>query len=186
MKRINGERITLVFAKLSDKRLVYDMLVAEEVKDFMFNEQHPAPTWEEFEKEEDEFYSCKDLSNGSYLLIEYKGNIVGSISYACGYSKKNYAEMDIWMGSKKNMGKGLGTEAICLLREFVHKNYFINDFIIRPWAKNVIAIKAYNKCGFYEEPTFNIKDYYSNEDLKEYGDGDYGKDETINLIMRYE
>ncbi len=43
-------------------------------------------------------------------------------------------------------------------------------------------IKAYKKCGFKEINVFIVSDYYSDEDAELYGEGDYGADETVNLI----
>ena len=61
----------------------------------------------------------------------------------------------------------------------------ITDFLIRPWIKNQNAIKAYKKCGFVESLDLSIKDYYSENSMYEYGDGDYGIDETVNLFLKY-
>lgn len=35
-------------------------------------------------------------------------------------------------------------------------------------------------------PEFDATDYYDDEDLEEYGDGDYGLEETLNMVMRYD
>ncbi|TCK92664.1 diamine N-acetyltransferase [Natranaerovirga hydrolytica] len=184
MTIINGERINLKFASIDHMRTVYDLLVAEDIKDFIFKDNYPAPTWKEFQDDEVGYFNGCATKDGNYLLIEYRGEVAGSISYANGYEKRKYSELDIWLSSK-HLGLGLGTEAILLLREFVHNEYGIDEFIIRPWKKNINAVKAYHKCGFHEDTTFDISQYYSDEDLEEYGDGDYGVEETLNLVMRY-
>lgn len=182
---IKGERITLEFATNKDKKLIYDMLTCEEVIDFMFDEKYPAPTWEEFnESESESFFSGLPSKQGSYLLIYFNGEVIGSISYANEYTKEIHSELDIWIRTIKYTGQGIGTEAINLLIDYLHKEYSIEVFIIRPWIKNVNAIKAYKKCGFEEMKNFNPEDFYSSENLEKYGNGDYGEDETINLIKR--
>ncbi|MBI9011351.1 MAG: GNAT family N-acetyltransferase [Clostridiales bacterium] len=184
MSVIKGKRINLLFAKKEDRRTIYDMLVSPETVHLMFDETHPKPTYEEFEEEEDFFYSGESNRLGSYMLIEYQNEIVGSVSYACGYEKNPYSELDIWMKSSKYTGKGLGREAINLVVEFVGNEYKISDFIIRPWIKNVNAIKAYKKCGFQEFPRADLKNYYDDGAYEKYGDGDYGIEDTVNLSKK--
>lgn len=183
---LESERISLEFAKLSDKRLIYEMLVSPEVIDNMFDLKHPAPTWEEFDEDEsDEYFTGLPSKEGSYLLIKFEGKTIGSISYSNGNAKIIHSEIDIWISSTDYTGQGLGTEAINLLMDYVYSNFSIDTFIIRPWRKNVKAIKAYLKCGFKEVVNFNPEDFYSGEDLLNYGDGDYGVNETVNLIKKY-
>lgn len=183
----HGDRVTLEFATLEDKKLIYDMLVSPEVIDLMFDENHLAPTWDEFKEDEsDAFFLGSASSDGNYLLIRYNGEVIGSISYAINDSKVKHAELDIWISNKKYIGFGLGTEAINLVMNYVINNYEIKTFIIRPWSKNINAIKAYKKCGFREIEDFKPEEYYNEHELDDYGDGDYGKEETINLIKRYD
>jgi len=183
---IEGQNVILKFAQLTDKRKSYEMLISPETQKFMFDEKHPAPTWEEFNEEDDSYYSGKASKDGCYLFIEYKGDVIGSISYACEYEKIPYAELDIWMKSTAYTGKGLGTESINILIDFIHKTYHVNHFLIRPWRKNINAISAYKKCGFNEEINFKTEDYYSEENLRKCGEGDYGIAETMNLVKRIE
>jgi len=148
----------------------------------MFDENHPAPTFEEFD-ESDHYYTGHAHKDGSYLLIVYENEVIGSISYACGYEKRHYAEIDIWLGSLKYTGKGIGPRSIQMIMDFVHDTYAIKTFMIRPWIKNTNAIKAYKKCGFIEIENKALNEYYSDEDFKEYGEGDYGVEETVNLLL---
>lgn len=181
-----GDKVALEFASINDKRLIYDMLVSPEVKDLMFDDDHPVPSWHEFDEDEsNEFFTSSPSTTGSYLLIRYDDEIIGSISYANSFQKITHSEIDIWISDTKHTGQGLGTDAINLLTDFVHKNFSTDTFIIRPWIKNVRAIRAYKKCGFEEIANFNPNDFYTEEDALEYGDGDYGVDETANLIKRY-
>lgn len=183
---LKSERITLEFAKLSDKRLTYEMLISPEVIDNMFDLQHPAPTWQEFnEDESDDYFTGLPSTEGSYLLIKFEGKTIGSISYSNSYTKIIHSEIDIWISSTAYTGQGLGTEAIDLLMDYVYTSFSIDTFIIRPWKKNINAIKDYLKCGFEEMDNFNPEDFYSGENLLHYGDGDYGVNETVNLIKRY-
>jgi RimJ/RimL family protein N-acetyltransferase len=179
--KIEGENILLKFAKESDRKVIYDMLVSPEIVSIMFDDVHPQPTFEEFD-EDDHYYTGEANKNGSYLLIEYENEVIGSISFANCYDKHPFSELDIWLKSLKYTGKGIGTEAIESVVEFVNTHYQIDTFIIRPWIKNSNAIKAYKKAGFSEFNIELLRDFYSDESFDEYGDGDYGVDETVNLM----
>ncbi|MTI67997.1 MAG: GNAT family N-acetyltransferase [Firmicutes bacterium] len=114
----------------------------------------------------------------------YNGEVIGSISYSNEFRKQVHSELDIWIGTNRYLGIGLGRETINLLVDYLNREYLIDVFLIRPWTKNTNAIKAYKKCGFQIVDNFKPEDFYVGNDLEEYGDGDYGKDETINLIKR--
>lgn len=181
MKKIEGSDISLVFADKNYIRSVYDMLTSEKIKESMFNDQFPAPTWEEFREEEYSYFKGVTSFEGNYLLIKEQGLTIGSICYSSGDNKIRYAELDIWMAGTTYTGRGLGPKAIRLLIDYLYRTYKIKTFLIRPWIKNQRAIKAYKKCGFLEDPLLKLKDYYNRDDLEKYGAGDYG-DETVTLI----
>lgn len=180
MYGIKGERVELRFALKTDMRKIYDMMVSDEIGHFMFDEDHPAPSWETFKEEEKDFFPEMASRSGSYLLIYYENKLAGTVSYACGYDKMPYAELDIWLAGYEFMGKKIGCDAITSIRSFIQGHYGIEHFFIRPWTRNLTAIQAYNRCGFYESSTFDLNTFYSDEDMQRYGEGDYGE-ETVNL-----
>lgn len=185
MNEIIGESITLKFALKTDMRKIHEMMVSDEIGQFMFDEEHPAPSWQKFQKEKQMLFPEMASRSGSYLLIQYEGEIAGSISYVCGYDKKPYAEIDVWLAGYEYMGKQIGCDAIKLLRNYLHESYDINAYIIRPWTQNLSSIQAYNRCGFYTSSSFSLSDYYSDEDMRRYGAGAYGERETLNLYFDY-
>lgn len=183
MVKLVGNRISLQFATKNDKSIIYNMLVSPEIISFMFNEDHPTPTWDEFNEDEpDVYFSGKPSLEGNYLLIMVHDQSIGAISFSICKGNLNAAELDIWISSTTFLGQGYGREALKLLIEFVHSKYEINTFIIRPWIKNTNAIKAYKKCGFIEMEDFSPTDYYAVDEIDQYGEGDYGVEETANLI----
>jgi len=186
-KNIHGGRIVLEFATIKDKKKIYDLLISPEVKDFMFSFEHSEPTWEEFSSEEpDSLFRGEPSEEGSYLLVKVDGLVIGSLCYYLHSGRVKVVELDIWISKGEYLGKGYGTEALRLAIDFVVSHYGIKTFIIRPWAKNNNAVKAYKKCGFVEFEASRLGDFYSDELLAEYGDGDYGSDETANLIYEVE
>ena len=179
---LSGKAISLVFAKQSHRSIVYEMLTASEVAVMMFDEQYPAPSFEAF-YEDDHYYTGEPNARGSYLLIVKNDDIIGAMSYASYEGTVRFCELDIWFKSFDYTGKGLGVEALQLVIEFVNQTYNIHTFIMRPWIKNTVAIKAYKKCGFNEFKQTILKAWYSEADYNVYGEGDYGLEDTVNLML---
>lgn len=184
MNILKSNRLNYRFANIEDKRVIFDMLTSKETSEFMFNSEFPPPSWEEFNREDSSYFSGKSSRTGNYLLIEIDNETIGTICYSCEYVKIPYCELDIWFKSKKCIGKGYGPEALNHLMQFVNRSFRVKSFIIRPWKKNSGAIRAYKKCGFVDSPNLKLSDYYSDDTLREYGDGDYGRDETFNMLFQ--
>jgi len=178
------EKLSLRFAKVGEKREIFEMLIASEIQSFMFNETFRSPTWPEFDEDADDTYYTGEASKyGSYLLILYEETVIGSVSYSCEYEKIPFGEIDIWLKSLAYTGKGIGVKVIKALIGFVHETYAIETFLIRPWKKNGHAIKAYEKCGFEVVENFSVSQYYSDKMMSDYGAGDYGE-ETVNMVLK--
>ena len=75
-------------------------------------------------------------------------------------------ELDIWMNSESNCSKGYGSEALQVLCEHVTKTRGISELLIRPSARNLRAIRAYEKAGFQRV------EMTPEEQEKEYGPGE--------------
>lgn len=61
------------------------------------------------------------------------------------------ASIGITIGTKENLGKGYGTEAIQLLQEFAFNKLNLNKLELEVKDFNHRAIACYKKCGFIEE-----------------------------------
>src|SRR5699024_4648216 len=61
------------------------------------------------------------------------------------------ASIGIVIGTKKNLGKGYGTEAIQVLQEFAFNKLNLHKLELEVRAFNHRAIACYKKCGFVEE-----------------------------------
>lgn len=147
----------------------------------------PIPTWEEFCLDfEDYYFNGSKPKFGRVFIIKYGGEEIGAICYASFHLHSNRTELDIWMGSDRNCGKGLGTEAIMLLSNDL-KNNGIDKFIIRPSKRNTRAVRAFEKAGFVKvndrDKQTVILQYIKEEFLEAYGAGDYGKADDVVLIM---
>ena len=81
----------------------------------------------------------------------------------------------IVIGTKENLGKGYGTEAIKLLQDFVFNKLNLNKLELDVRSFNERAIACYKKCGFIEEG--RIRENF-------YVDGKYTDTIRMGLLKR--
>ena len=180
-----NNNISLYYAKIADKKMIFDMSREEqEIYDSMFYGENNPYTWEEYAEKENEFYSGEKSKN-NYLLIEYTGEIIGTVSYSYNQAEIENMELDIYLRSDKHTGKGLGTQTLILLTDYLSNEYLIKTFIIRPSKTNGRAIRCYEKSGFAILNNFDACKYYVGLDISDWGNGDYGIDGTLNMIKTY-
>ena len=178
----SGEKISLYYATINEKKLLYDMAMTPGIKEHIYwGDCKPSP-WEEVKDKENEFYSGKP-GKDNYLLIVHDEEIIGGISHSYNDASIENMEIDIWLGASRYTGKGFGSEAIMILVDYLNKEYNIRTYIMRPGYKNLRGIRAYEKCGFVRMDNWDSGIYYG-DDESEWGDGDYGADETINMIKK--
>jgi len=181
---VKNDSISLLYATLADRRTIFDMDFEDKtVYDSIFHGLvQPHPYNEEPDEEDIEFHKgCKNKNN--YLLIEYDNQIIGAISHTYNKGPIENMEIDITIRSAKFIGRGLGSQTIILLTDYLHNEYSIKTFIIRPSKLNKRAIRAYEKSGFKIIADYNGSLY---GDTEEDYYGDYGKDGTENMVKTYE
>ena len=61
------------------------------------------------------------------------------------------AELQIRIGDESARGKGLGTEAVKLLRNFGFQDLNLHRIYLHVFKANKRALRAYEKCGFHHE-----------------------------------
>ena len=184
MKRkicVTDGEINLVFAKETDRRLIYDMSVKDaEIVLSMFD--NPADfRWEEIRDERKEFFDEQPSLN-KYLLIEYNNEIIGIFCHVHHLASIVNMEFHIWFVSTKYTGKGLGTKVVQMMKEYISKSYQINTFIMRPWIKNPRAVRTYEKCGFEVTNPFDLELFFTPAEISKYGNGAYSVEETVNMV----
>ena len=187
---INGEKVKLIPATMEDRKDIYEWCFhSETTKSHSGPPDFPEiviPTFEEFCETDkagymDYYFTGEKPNDGRGFIITYNGERVGFISYSCFHVKPNMADLDIWMKSEAHCGKGLGVDSLVALSEYLEKEMNKALLILAPAAKNVRAVKAYEKAGFIEtnQP---MSDFISDDQLSLYGDGDYGVEGTAILI----
>jgi diamine N-acetyltransferase len=178
-------------ADITEKYKTYEWLCLSDTAPMHMGEpdypNNPIPSWDEFEGGfEDFYYQEATRGKGSVMIIQHDGEEIGCLCYACFHLKPQKAELDIWLKGKGYCGNGNGTKALKALCDYLESNYNMKEYIIRPSVKNYRAVRAYEKVGFKKvqenEKEKMINEFLLPEFLSEYGDGDYGFEDTAILI----
>ena len=62
-----------------------------------------------------------------------------------------YAEISLFIGDKNEWGKGLATEAIYTLTNYVFDILKLHKLTAGCYANNISSVKAFKKAGFFED-----------------------------------
>jgi aminoglycoside 6'-N-acetyltransferase len=94
-------------------------------------------------------YRNKLLSRKEKLYIIYYNN--KPIGYTQIYkyeNSKNVYEYDLFIGEEEYLNKGIGELLVKYINKYIYDNNKVEAIILRPFKRNVRAIKCYLKCGF--------------------------------------
>lgn len=177
-------------ALINEKRKTYEWMCLSDTaiahmggEDFSEN---PIPTWEEFQEAfEDFYYTEAGRASGSVMIISDENKEIGCTCYACFHLHGQMAELDIWLKSESECGKGIGTQALRDTINYLNKELGVNKFLIRPSKKNIRAIKSYQKAGFTccNDKENVLRKFYISDSFDTYKGGDYGFEDTAVLIL---
>lgn len=112
----------------------------------------------------DWFRNRKKEKDSKQLTIEYRGKYVGDIDLFDINLKQGTAEFIIMIGFEKYWGKGIGTKAIKLLKNYC-KNMGLRKLVLEVNKSNKRAFKAYKKNGFEIVDEKNNNKYLMEIDL---------------------
>ena len=82
----------------------------------------------------------------------------------------NIYEFDLFIGEKDYLSKGIGTNIIKEINSMIYSKYNADAIILRPFKRNIRAIKCYEKCNYKYIGEYNDKDTLGNP-------------ETISILM---
>lgn len=108
------------------------------------------------------------------FIIQYKGKDIGLIQlYKFEYDikldeLKNYKsiyEYDLFIGENEYLSKGIGTDIVNIITETLYSKYLADAIILRPFKRNVRAIKCYEKCNYNLIKEYNGKDTLGNTEV---------------------
>ncbi|MFC1452177.1 GNAT family N-acetyltransferase [Verrucomicrobiota bacterium] len=153
MKMIKGNTVELRSANLADRRMVWEWSEHSDVAHLLLSPDQDGPNpfdqwcagWKEY------YFADESPELGRGFIVLFDGNPVGFIAYN-DIDPKNRVELDIWMNSEANCGKGFGPDAIKTLCAHLTAEFGVNTFMMQPSARNPRAIRAYQKAGFVRTP----------------------------------
>lgn len=152
MPRLFGERIMLREYTREDlpymRKWVNDSEVVDNLAD-IFIAPHTLETTEAFLDS-----VLKGKSQNSYHFViadKDTADYFGQIDLVNIDWKNRSAELGIVIGEGINRGKGIGTEALHLIQEFVFNRINMNRLQIKVYSYNTRAYRCYIKSGFQEE-----------------------------------
>ncbi len=150
-----GTRLTLRRARLFDRPRVYEWLtqsdLASNTMGAPFFPERPVPTLDEFSaKYVNAYFDGTRPYAGRMFVIVAGGDEIGCVSHGPIDLLNDVVELDIWLAERRLTGRGLGSEALVLLADWMQTNYGVNRFLVRPSRRNVRALRAMRRAGFRE------------------------------------
>lgn len=80
------------------------------------------------------------------------------------YDEDTY-EYDLFIGEEEYLDKGIGTIIVNKINNCICDKYKVNSIILRPFKRNIRAIKCYEKCGFKYINEYQGKDTLGNPEV---------------------
>lgn len=104
----------------------------------------------------------------NFAIIKKEDNtLMGNISLMHVHDVNRTAELGIFIGDECNLSLGYGSEAIMLLLDYGFNYANLNNIMLKVFASNKRAIKAYEKCGFKTYGIWKESRYFNGEYLDE-------------------
>jgi len=150
-----GSRLTLRRSTLLDRPRIHEWVTQSDLTANTLGAplypERPVPTIEEFSADfvNAHFEGTRPFS-GRMLVIVAGGEDIGCIFHGPVDLLNDVVELDIWLAEKRWTGRGLGSEALVLLADWMQANYGVNRFLVRPSRRNVRALRAMRRAGFRE------------------------------------
>jgi len=97
------------------------------------------------------------------LIIKCNNKDIGLVQIYK-YDDNTY-EYDLFIGEEEYLNKGIGTIIVNKINNCIYDKYRVNNIILRPFKRNIRAIKCYEKCGFKYESEYLGKDTLGNPEV---------------------
>ena len=112
-------------------------------------------------KEQDLFIiTYNNIDIGLVQIYKYNNDI--SLKELENY--KNIYEYDIFIGEEDYLSKGIGSNVVNLVNKMIYEDYNADAIILRPFKRNIRAIKCYEKCNFKNVYEYIGKDTLGNKE----------------------
>lgn len=94
-------------------------------------------------KQELFFVSYNEKNIGFVQIYKYEDNKLDKLN-----KYNNIYEYDIFIGEEEYLSKGIGTEIVNYINKYIYNKYLADCIILRPFKRNIRAIKCYEKNRF--------------------------------------
>jgi diamine N-acetyltransferase len=149
-----GTRVSLRRARLQDRPRVYEWLVQSDLTHNVFGPLFPereVPTLEGFStRYVNSYFDGTRPYSGRLFVIVAGAEEIGCVAHGPIDLLNDVVELDIWLSEKRLAGRGIGSEALVMLADWLQGNYGVNRFLVRPSRRNVRALRAMRRAGFRE------------------------------------
>jgi len=124
MKLLKTKILKLRLATMQAKEILFKWLTTSNLTNDMLGPpnfaDNPVPTREEFDSHyKDHYFDGSKPLNGQCYIIINDGKEIGQINYNEINTDTKSTKIDIWMADREFTGKGLGTEAITILYNYL-------------------------------------------------------------------
>lgn len=175
LARIIGNRIMLREYRKEDLPFIRSWVNDREITDYLsdiFLYPHTLNVTEDFLNN-----MLEGNTNMKGFIIAHKDteDYIGQIDLIKIDWVNRVGTIGIVIGTKENLSKGYGTEAIRLLQEFAFNRLNLHKLDLEVRAYNQRAINCYKKCGFIEEG--RIRENF-------YKDGEYTDTLFMGILKR--
>jgi len=157
-------------ARLEGERIVLRPVVSEDVTEDYVSWMHDPEVnrfmetrFRSHSRQEIEDFVSRMRGDGNILflamVLKDDGRHVGNIKLAIRPEHKR-GEVSLFIGDKSQWGRGLGAEAIALVRDHGLQTLGLEKLTAGCYANNLGSARAFEKCGFKREAVLE-KEYVS-------------------------
>ncbi len=136
---------------VDEMSLFFDMATKSEATPYLYGEKYgdKIPTRKElFDDYKKYYFDGSKPDKGRCFAILFDDEVVGQVNYNNINRSNNSVELDIWIAKNNDTSRGLGSDALKTLMEYLAKDMKVNNFILFPSIHNPRAAKAYQNAGF--------------------------------------
>ena len=95
-------------------------------------------------KQELLFINYNNKNIGFVQIYKYEDKKIGELN-----KYNNIYEYDIFIGESEYLSKGIGKQTINCINEYIYKEHLSDCIVLRPFKRNIRAIRCYQKNNFH-------------------------------------
>ena len=105
------------------------------------------------------------LNKQKVFIISLNSKDIGLVQIYHYENKDNIYEYDIFIGENDYLSKGFGKVIINYIDNYIFNTYSAKSIILRPFKRNIRAVKCYQKCGYKIINEYDSTDTLGNKEV---------------------